>query len=81
MVSHRRKHRLPKIDLMLIRMINHSKGQFIAVLTIITMGVAIFTSLNMASVNMNNTVDAYYKQNNFADLFIQTVAIPYQKVK
>jgi hypothetical protein len=61
MVSHRRKHRLPKIDLMLIRMINHSKGQFIAVLTIITMGVAIFTSLNMASVNMNNTVDAYCK--------------------
>ena len=35
------------------------------------MGVAIFTSLNMASVNMNNTVDAYYKQNNFADLLFK----------
>lgn len=81
MVNNRNKHRLPKIDLMLIRMIRHSKGQFIAVLTIITMGVAIFTSLNMAAVNMNNTVDTYYKQNNFADLFIQTVAVPYQKVK
>ncbi|MDD4564674.1 MAG: FtsX-like permease family protein [Eubacteriales bacterium] len=81
MVMHKKKHRLPKIDIMLIRMIGNSKGQFIAVMIIITMGVAIFTSLNMASVNMDNTVDVYYKQNNFADLFIQTVAAPKQKIK
>ena len=62
-------------------MIGHSKGQFIAVLTIIIMGIATYTALNMTSVNMNNTVDTYYKENNFADLFLQTGAVPNQEAE
>lgn len=67
-----------KIDTMLIRMIGHSKGQFFAVLTIIIIGVATFTALNMTSINMNNTVETYYRENNFPDLFLQTAAVPSQ---
>lgn len=77
----RRRSGFSKIDTMLARMIGHSKGQFIAVLTIITMGVATFTALNMTSINMDHTVEAYYTENNFADLFLETGAVPSQEVK
>ena len=70
-----------KIDTMLIRMIGHSKGQFFAVLTIIIIGVATFTALNMTSINMNNTVETYYRENNFPDLFLQTAAVPSQEAE
>ncbi len=66
---------------MLLRMIGHSKGQFIAVLTIIIIGVATFTALNMTSINMNNTVETYYKENNFPNLFLKTAAVPSQEVE
>ncbi|HWQ78687.1 MAG TPA: FtsX-like permease family protein [Anaerovoracaceae bacterium] len=72
---------LSKIDTMLARMIGYSKGQFIAVLTIIVLGIAIYTAMNMTSVNMYNTVDTYYKENNFADLFLQTAAVPSQEAE
>lgn len=72
--------KLNKIDTMLFRMINNSKGQFIAVFIIIVVGICVFTSLNMTSVNMRSTVETYYKNNNFADLFIQTAAVPSQEV-
>lgn len=70
-----------KIDTMLLRMIGHSKGQFFAVLTIIVIGVATFTALNMTSINMNNTVETYYRGNNFPDLFLQTAAVPSQEAE
>lgn len=76
MVTHRKKTRFLKLDLMLIRMIGRSKGQFAAVLTIIILGIAIYTALNMTSVNMNHTVETYYKVNRFADLTFQTAAVP-----
>lgn len=65
-----------KIDLMLFRMIKNSIGQFFAVLVIIIVGIGVFTSLNMTSVNMKNTVDSYYEVNHFADIFIQMDRVP-----
>ena len=76
MVAIRKKTKLLKLDLMLIRMIGRSKGQFAAVLTIIILGIAIYTALNMTSVNMNHTVGTYYRENRFADLIFQTAAVP-----
>lgn len=81
MVRSNKKSRLHKIDLMLLRMIGRSKGQFAAVLTIIILGVAIYTALNMTSVNMDRTVETYYKENHFADLFLQTSAVPAQEAE
>ncbi len=73
--------KLHKIDTMLMRMISQSKGQFFAVLTIIVMGIAIYTAFQMTSVNMDKTVDTYYRENNFADLFLQTAAVPVQEME
>ena len=81
MVTFRNRLKLYKIDTMLIRMIGHSKGQFIAVLTIIILGIATFTAFRMTAINMNNTVDTYYKENNFADLFLKTAAVPSQEAE
>lgn len=72
------RFRLSRIDTMLARMIGNSKGQFIAVLTIIILGIAIYTAMNMSAVNMRHTVETYYKENNFADLFLQTAPVPNQ---
>lgn len=81
MVMRKKIFKLNKTDTMLVRMIGRSKGQFFAVLTIIIMGIATYTALNMTSVNMNNTVETYYKENNFADLFLQTAAVPGQETE
>lgn len=70
-----------KLDTMLIRMIGNSKGQFAAVLTIIIMGIATYTAMNMTSINMNHTVDTYYRENHFPDLFLQTAAMPAQETE
>lgn len=81
MVRNRKKSGVLKLDLMLLRMIGRSKGQFAAVLTIIILGIAIYTALNMTSVNMNHTVETYYRENRFADLTLQTAAVPAQEIK
>lgn len=67
-----------KMDAMVLRMIRGGKGQFFAVLTIITLGLAVYTALNMTAVNMQNTVDRYYEENRFADFFLQTGNVPSQ---
>lgn len=81
MVRSRMKSRVLKLDLMLLRMIGRSKGQFAAVLTIIILGIAIYTALNMTSVNMDHTVETYYRENRFADLTLQIAAVPAQEIK
>ncbi|MBR0598298.1 ABC transporter permease [Sinanaerobacter chloroacetimidivorans] len=70
--------KLNKIDTMLLRMVKNSKSQFLAVLIIIIVGICIYTAMSMTAINMQNTVSTYYEENNFADLFIETAAIPNQ---
>lgn len=70
-----------KIDAMLLRMIKNSKSQFFAILIIIVIGICVFTSLNMAAMNLEKTVELYYKNNRFPDLFLQTSQISGQMVK
>lgn len=72
--------RIRKIDTMLFRMIKNSKGQFMAVLIIIIVGICVYTAMGMTSLNLQNTLDSYYKENNFPNLFIETSGAPSQKV-
>ena len=71
---------MKKPNLMLFRMITASKSQFVAVLVIIIVGLMVYTSMNMAAVNLGNTLDAFYKNNNFASMTISAVRIPQNKV-
>lgn len=72
---------MKKIDFMLLRMIQNSKSQFIAILVIIVTGIVVFTSMNMTSINMRNTVDDYYEENRFPHLFLQAEAFPAQQIE
>lgn len=64
------------IDLMLWRMIKHSKAQFIAVLVTITVGIALFTAISLAGINLDDSKNQYYKENAFQDLGISVQKLP-----
>ena len=67
---------MKKTDLMLWRMIKHARTQFIAVLVIITVGIAIFTAMSLAAINLEDSKELYYQENSFADLNISVQKIP-----
>lgn len=52
------------------REIKKSKGRFLSVFAIITLGVSFFTGIKVASPVMEVTADKYYDQNNLMDLTV-----------
>lgn len=67
---------MKKTDKMLIRMISQSKGQYIAVLSIIIIGVVIFTALGMSALNMDKSLKNYYDEYHFSNLFAEGSNFP-----
>jgi len=65
-----------KLDVRLLRMIKHSKGQFISVTVIVAVALCIYVLFNVTSININDAVDAYYDATNINDIHIQLVKIP-----
>jgi putative ABC transport system permease protein len=67
---------MKKLDVRLLRMIKHSKGQFISVTAIVATALCIYVLFNMTSININDAVTSYYKMTNTNDLHVQLVKIP-----
>jgi putative ABC transport system permease protein len=67
---------MKKLNLRLFRMIKKTKGQYVAVLSIIITGIFIFTAVSNSAVNLRNTLDDYYDTTNFADIFVTGSALP-----
>lgn len=67
---------MKKLDVRLLRMIKHSKGQFISVTVIVAAALCIYVLFNVTSININDAVDDYYSMTNMNDLHIQLVKIP-----
>lgn len=67
---------MKKLDVRLLRMIRHSKGQFISVTVIIAVALSIYVLFNMTSINIRNAVDTYYNLTNLNDIHVQLVKIP-----
>ena len=65
-----------KLDARLIRMINHSKGQFASVTVIIAVALCIYMLFNMTRININEGVDDYYKLANINAIQVQLVRVP-----
>lgn len=59
------------INKRLIRMIVSTKGQYVAILVTIILGILIFIAMSMAANNLKTTLDTYYKDNNFGDFFVR----------
>ncbi len=51
-----------------IRDIKKSRGRFLSIFAIITLGVAFFSGIKVAPIDMKKTVDKYYDDYNFMDL-------------
>ncbi len=64
------------LDKRLIRMIRHSKGQFISIVVIVIVALAIYILFNITNINIRNAVDDYYEMTNSADLQIELLKIP-----
>lgn len=69
-----------KLHLRMFRMIRNQMGQFAAVAAVIAVGLLMFTAMNMASLNLENSVNAYYESNRFADVYVELVRIPEKAV-
>ena len=54
----------------ILRDINKSKGRFISIAAIITLGVMLFTGVKIAPIDMKATADKYYDDYNLMDLKI-----------
>lgn len=67
---------MKKLDLQLLRLIKNSKGQFIAITVLVITGLMIYTSLSMAIVNLEDTLNYYYDETNFSDIYIQFMKAP-----
>ncbi|HQA65570.1 MAG TPA: FtsX-like permease family protein [Bacillota bacterium] len=65
-----------KLDVRLLRMVRHSKGQFVSVTVIVAVALCIYILFSITSTNLRNSVDYYYKITNISDLTIQLVKIP-----
>jgi putative ABC transport system permease protein len=67
---------MKKLDLRLFRMIKNTKGQYIAVLSIIITGIFIFTAVSNSAINLRDSLNDYYDTTNFADIFVTATALP-----
>lgn len=72
---------MKKLDKRLFRMIKNTKGQYIAVLSIIITGIFIFTAVKNSSSNLRDSLDEFYKETNFGDIFVSASSIPEGKEK
>lgn len=66
---------MKKLDLRLIRMIWHSKGQYISILVVVITGLLMYTSLNSAATNLETSLLEYYEISNFGDMFVEVMQI------
>lgn len=71
---------MKKLDVRLLRMIRHSKGQFISVTVIIWVALCIFMLFSVTSVNIKDAVNSYYKLTNVNDIQVQLIKIPQSAV-
>ncbi len=65
-----------KMDKRLLRMIRSHIGQFIAISLVISVGLLTFVSFTMAMSNLENSLNYYYDEANFADIYVETLKVP-----
>lgn len=67
---------MKKLDKRLLRMIKNSRGQYIAILSIVITGLFTFTAINNAALNLKSTLEYFYKESNFADINVTLISAP-----
>ena len=60
----------------LLRTIRSTRGQFIALVIIVTLGVMVYNGMATAFDNLSRAQQAFYQEENFADYYFQVVKAP-----
>ena len=67
---------MKKLDTRLLRSIKHHKGQFIATMLVIAVGIMTYMTFRMDEINLEGSLNDYYNDTHFADIFVDTVSVP-----
>jgi len=67
---------MKKLDVRLLRMVNHSKGQFVSVTVIVAVALCIYILFSITTININNAVEQYYGETNINDIVIELMRVP-----
>lgn len=70
-----------KMNIRLVRMVSHHVGQFIAISLVISVGLLTYVAFTMAMVNLENSLNYYYDEANFADIYVETLKVPEKGVQ
>lgn len=63
------------------RTIGKTKGQFLAVAAVVTVGIAVYIGMTTAYFNLNESKEHFYRDHNFADYYFHVVKAPQQVTK
>lgn len=72
---------MPALFKKLLRNISQSKGQFIAIVAVITIGIMIFVTMSSTYYNLKKSQADFYQATNFADYYYIVVKAPEKVVK
>lgn len=65
----------------MIRDLKENKGAYLATIIIIVIGLMVFTSFSMVMDNLRLSQQSFYKNQNFADGFIEVQAMPPSEIE
>lgn len=60
----------------LLRGLTQRKGQFIAVVSVVAIGIMLYIAMSNSYQNLRNSQEEFYASNNFADYYFQVVKAP-----
>lgn len=63
------------------RHIRHNKGQFLAVVAVVTVGIMAYIAMSASYYNLSQSQAKFYQDNNFADYYFQVVKAPQEIIK
>lgn len=65
----------------LLRNISQGKGQFLAVVAVVTIGIMVYVSMSSSYYNLTKAQEDFYREANFADYYFMVVKAPEQVVR
>ena len=65
----------------MLRDLHENIGAYLACMVIVIIGLMVFTSFSMVRDNLQSARDRFYKNQNFADGFVQLRSLPYSEVE
>lgn len=72
---------MKKLNLRLLRNIQHSKGQYLSIIAVVITGLFVYVAMNNVASNLAMSLDDYYEYANFADLYVDVMGISERQVQ